>query len=135
VIRLSELVAAAGFGTLLGWVAVVVISGLTAAIGLGRFGGASGWLAVILPALIFFDDLQGWRPYRIRIPVALVCGVASIVLGLVAAAAASGLAPIYSGAVGALVAAMVYSPAWFLAIRAATRPTDNVNPRSTTRRP
>jgi hypothetical protein len=135
VIRLSELLAAAGFGTLLGWIAVVVISGLTAAVGLGQFGTTSGWLALILPALTFFDDLRGWRPYRIRILVALVCAVAAIVLGLLAAATAARLPPIVSGAVGALVAALVYSPAWFIAIRAVTGPTDNVNSRSTTRRP
>jgi hypothetical protein len=120
VFRLPEMLAAAAGGTVVGWVAVALISGIFALLGLGSFGTASGWLAVILPALLFFDDVRAWRPYPSRFPVALGAAVVAIVLGLLAAATVNGLPAIVSGAVGALVAACVYAPAWFLGIRTVT---------------
>ncbi|GEM_PF-1029567 len=117
VISLVELVAAALLGTLVGLAALALIDGIFALIGLGSFGRASGWLALILPALLFFDDLRAWRGYGVRILVALVGTGLAIGIGLIAAALVSALPPMVSGAVGAAVAALVYSPVWFVGIR------------------
>jgi hypothetical protein len=117
VISLAELLAAAFGGTLLGLCALALIDGVFAIIGLGKFGRGSGWLAAILPAFLFFDDFRAWRGRSARIVVALVAAAVSIALGLTAAAAVSGLPPILSGAVGATVAALVYSFVWFVGIR------------------
>lgn len=117
VISLRELVAASLLGTLVGVVALVVIDGALALTGLGRFGQASGWLAAILPALLFFDDLRAWKGYGVRILVALVAAGVAIGMGLVGAALLPGFPPIVSGAAGAAVAAAVYAPVWFVSIR------------------
>jgi len=117
VISLVELVAAALLGTLVGLAALALIDGIFALIGLGSFGRASGWLALILPALLFFDDLRAWRGYGVRFLVALVGAGVAIGIGLIAAALVSALPPVLSGAVGAAVAALVYSPVWFVGIR------------------
>lgn len=117
VISLGELLAAAMIGVAVGLVALALIDGIFALIGLGSFGRASGWLAAILPALLFFDDLRAWRGHGVRILVALVGAIVAIGLGLIAAALASGLPPILSGAAGAVVASGAYAPIWFVGIR------------------
>jgi hypothetical protein len=114
---LGELVVAAALGTLVGLVALAVIDGILALIGIGTFGGASGWLAAILPALLLFDDLRAWRGHGVRFLVAPVAAGVAIGVGLIAAAAVRTLPPMVSGAVGAVVAALVYCPVWFLGIR------------------
>lgn len=117
VFSLVELLAAALLGTIVGLAALALIDGVFALIGLGAFGRASGWLAAILPALLFFDDLRAWRGYGVRILVGLVAAGVAIGLGLVAAALVGDLPPMVSGAVGAAVAAAAYSPVWFVGIR------------------
>jgi hypothetical protein len=119
--HLAELVAASVLGVLVGLGALALIDGVIALLGTGRFGNASGWLATILPALIFFDDLRAWRGYGVRFLVAIVAAGLGVGLGLVSAGAATsivdGLAPMLSGALGALVAVVVYAVVWFVGIR------------------
>src|SRR5690606_35384910 len=117
VMHFPEFVAGAALGVLVGLLALAVIDGIVALLGLARFGSASGWLAVILPALLFFDDLRGWRGHGVRFLVAPVSAAVAIGLGLIAAGLATGLPPMASGAVGALVAAVAYAVIWFPAIR------------------
>jgi hypothetical protein len=132
---LKELVVAAGLGTAVGFVALLAVEGVLALIGLSEFGSASGWFAAILPALLFFDDLRAWRGSGVRFLVALVGLAVALATGLLAAGLVAGTAPIdsvagtapidsvagtapmVSGGVGALVAALVYAPVWFLGIR------------------
>ncbi len=129
VVSVAELVLAGVAGTIVGLVALVLIDGVFALIGIGTFGRTSGWLAAVLPGFLFFDDLRAWRAYRIRILVALVAAVVAVLLGLVAAAIVSGLPPILSGAVGAAVAAAAYSPLWFFGIRRLTGESTEMGPR------
>jgi hypothetical protein len=112
-----QLMAAAFGGTVLGWVLVAVVDGILALIGIGSFGTASGWLAAILPALLFFDDFRAWREYPVRYLVGLVGLAVSLGLGLLAAGLAHTFPAIVSGAVGAVVAAGVYTLVWFFGIR------------------
>ena len=115
-VSLRELIFAAVGGLLIALVGLLIIDGVLALFGLGSFASAPGWLALILPALIFFDDLRGWRGYGVRFAVAFLCAGAAIMLGLLAAGLTHA-APLVSGAVGALVAVVVYSAAWFFGVR------------------
>jgi hypothetical protein len=70
VVSLPQLTAVAMVGTVVALVAVALVDGALALIGLSDFGDASGWLALILPGLLFFDDLA-WQTC-VRFLVALV---------------------------------------------------------------
>jgi hypothetical protein len=120
VISLAEMLAAALLGGVVAGLALVVIDAIIALIGLSGFGRSSGWLAAILPAFVFFDDVRAWRGYAVRFLVAAVALVVAIGVGLIAAGLPRGLPPIASGFIGTMVAAAVYAPIWFLSIRALT---------------
>jgi hypothetical protein len=127
VLRLPEfLVVALGY-TLVNAVGLALIDGLIGLLGFTGFGRSPGWLALILPGLLYFDDLRAWRGYGVRFLVAIVAAAVGIGLGLIVAGVAPALPPIVSGAVGAVVAVVVYAPIWFLGIRWLTgeQPTDN----------
>jgi hypothetical protein len=117
VISLTELLVASLGGLVVGLVGLTAIDGILALVGSGPFGHASGWLTVILPALLFFDDVRGWRGYGVRFLVGLVGAAVGIGLGLVAAGLVSALPPLLSGTVGAAVAVAAYAPVWFFGIR------------------
>jgi hypothetical protein len=117
VVSLPELLVATLGGLVVGLVGLTLIDGVFALLGVGGFGHASGWLAVILPALLFFDEVRAWRGYGVRFLVGLVGAVIGIGLGLVVAGLVRGLPPILSGAVGAAVAVAAYAPIWFVGIR------------------
>lgn len=116
-ISLGELLVAAAGGTLVGLAALALIDGVLALIGLSDFGGASGWLAAILPAFLYFDDFRAWRGNWVRLLVALGSLALSLGVGLLAAGLVRGLPPMLSGAVGALFAATAYAVIWFFGIR------------------
>ena len=117
VVGLPDLIAAALAYALVNAVGLVLIDGVVAVLGLPGFGRSSGWLVLILPGLLFFDELRGWRGFPLRFLVAPVAAVVAIGLGLLAAGLASDLPPLVSGGIGALVAVAVYPVIWFPAIR------------------
>ena len=117
VISVSEFLVAALLGTVVAAVGLTIIDGLMALVGLGTFGRASGWLALILPGLLFFDEVRGWRGYRVRFLVALVSAGAAVALGLIVANLFGSLPPLVSGGLGAAVAAVIYAFVWFVGIR------------------
>jgi hypothetical protein len=117
VVSLGQFVAAAAGATVLGLGLLALIEGGLALVGLSDFGSASGWVAGILPGLLFFDDVRAWRGYGLRFLVALVAAAVGLSLGLFAAALAAGWPAILSGAVGALVSAVCYVPVWFAGVR------------------
>ena len=119
VVSVAELTVASAGGAVVALLGLMAVSGILALLGLGKFSDASGWLALILPALIFFDDLRGWRGYGVRFAVAFLAAVVAIGLGLLVAGVISGL-PLLTGAIGALVAVVIYCPAWFFGIRWST---------------
>lgn len=98
-------------------VGLVAIDGILALLRLSTFGRSPGWLVLILPGLLFFDDLRGWRGHAARIPVALVCALVAVGVGFVVAGLMPDVPPLVTGGVGALIAVAVYAPAWFLSIR------------------
>jgi hypothetical protein len=120
VVNLGQLVGIAAGWTVINAVGLVLIDAVVALLGLSEFGRSSGWLVLILPALLYFDDFRAWSVYRQRWlvgPVALLVGVG---VGLGVVALLDGLPPLASGAIGAFVAAVVYAPMWFLGIRRLT---------------
>jgi hypothetical protein len=117
VISLVEMLAAGLLGGLLSLAILALLDGLLALFGVGSFGHASGWLAAVLPVFLFVDEFRAWRGGSARFAVAPLGVLAGLVLGLIAAGAASSLPALVSGAVGALVAVSVYSVVWYVGIR------------------
>jgi hypothetical protein len=118
-ISLAELAVAGVGGLLIALVGLLIIDGILALLKAASFGSAPGWLALILPALIFFDDLRGWRGYGVRFAVAFLAAVVAIGIGLLVAGQITG-PPLLTGAIGALIAVVVYCPAWFFGVRWST---------------
>jgi hypothetical protein len=117
VLRLVELTGVSVAYLLLNAAGLALIDGLVVLLSDNEFGSSSGWLTVILPGLLFFDDFRGWRAYRMRYLVAIVSAVVAVGLGLIAAGLVRDAPAMVSGGVGAAVAVLVYAPLWFLGIR------------------
>lgn len=120
VVSLAELLGASVLGVAVGLGALVVLDAVLMLLGSGRIGGTSGWLALILPVMLYVDEIRAWRGYRVRLVVVIVAVLAGLALGLVAAGLTAALAATVSGGVGAMVAALVYSVVWFRGVRWAT---------------
>jgi hypothetical protein len=117
VVSLTELLGVVVLLAAVNAIGLVAIDGLITLLGSSSFGDSSGWLIVILPGLLFFDDFRAWRAHQVRYLAALVSAAAAIGLGLVAAGLAGDLPPMVSGGIGAIVALLTYAPLWFLGIR------------------
>jgi hypothetical protein len=104
-------------GLVIGVLAVALLDWAFALAGVGRFGRANGWLALILPAWLFVEEFRAWGPGPARVLAAVGCAVLAIVLGLLVSGLAAGLPTLASGAVGATVAAVAYAVTWFSAVR------------------
>ena len=117
VLRLVELSGVSVAYLVLNAVGLALIDGLVVLLSDKEFGSSSGWLLVILPGLLFFDDFRAWRAYRMRYLVAIVSALVAFGLGLVAAGVVSDVPAMVSGGVGAVVAVLAYAPLWFLGIR------------------
>src|SRR5262245_29679963 len=85
VVRVVELIGVAVAYLLLNAVGLALIDGVLSLLSDYDFGTSSGWLLVILPGLLFFDDFRGWRAYRIRYLVAIASALLAIGVGLIAA--------------------------------------------------
>jgi len=121
VVALPDLLALTVAGLLTGFAVLVVLDGAGALVGWGRFGQASGWLALILPVWLFLiEELRAWRPVRARHLVVVSGGLVGMLVGLLAAGVAPG-PPLVSSGVGAVVAALAYAVYWFHGIRVLAR--------------
>ncbi|MEV0732006.1 MULTISPECIES: hypothetical protein [Polymorphospora] len=115
--HLPDLLGVALAGLVIGVLALVVFDAGFALMGLGEFGRANGWLAIILPAWIFVEEFRAWSYGPARIAAALVAAAVSITAGLLAAGLAEELPALASGSLAAGVFALVYSLIWFYGIR------------------
>jgi hypothetical protein len=120
VVFLPELLGVAVLFAVVNAVGLVLIDGLLALLRIAHFGGSSGWLVLILPAFLYFDDFRAWKAARLRWLVAPVAALVGIALGLVVAGLTGGLPPLASGGIGALVAIVAYAPVWWFGIRTLT---------------
>ncbi len=117
IISLTDLVGVVAAGLVVGLLALILFDWGFALVGLGYFGRANGWLAVILPAWIFVEEFRAWGPGRARFAVALVAIAIGITTGLLAAGVASALPPLWSGAVAAAAFTLAYALIWFFGVR------------------
>jgi hypothetical protein len=118
--RIERVVDLLGFvlaGIVFGVVVLLVVDGAVALLGRGTFGGASGWLAAVLPGWLFVEEFRAWRGTRWRFAVALACAAVGLALGLAVAGAVNALPPLASGAIGATVATLAYASLWFYGVR------------------
>jgi hypothetical protein len=120
VLDLPELLGVAALFAAVNGLGLLLIDGLLALARVTSFGDSSGWLILILPALLYFEEFKAWRDHRLRWLVAAVSAAVGAALGLAAAGLAEGWPSLASGAAGALVAALAYAPVWFLGIRRLT---------------
>lgn len=113
----ADLLALTVAGLLTGFAVLVVLDGGGALVGWGRFGSASGWLALILPVWLFLiEELRAWRAVRGRHVVVVSGALVAMLLGLMVAGVTPG-PPLVSSGVGATVAAIAYALYWYHGIR------------------
>ncbi|MCM0677422.1 hypothetical protein NCC78_22410 [Micromonospora phytophila] len=113
ILTLGDLLGVSLAGLVIGVVALVLFDLAFASFGAAEFGRANGWLAVILPAWLFWDDFRAWEFGAARVVAALVAGAVAVVAGLVVAGLAAGLPPLLSGGLGALAFTVGYAVVWF----------------------
>lgn len=119
--RLTDLLGQCLAGLVISLAGVLIIDGIYALLGYGEFGQISGWLAMIFPILIFVQQFSLAKGARGRLIVTLVGIIATAGLGLSAAGVFSNLPPIGSGAIGALVATLVYAAVWHVGLAVAEK--------------
>ncbi|MEH0823260.1 MULTISPECIES: hypothetical protein [unclassified Micromonospora] len=113
VLTLGDLLGVSLAGWVIGVLALVLFDWAFASIGAGEFGRTNGWLAVILPAWLFWDDFRAWEFGAARVVAALFAAVVAVVGGLLVAGVADGLAPLLTGGLAALAFTLVYAVLWF----------------------
>lgn len=113
ILTLGDLLGVSLAGLVIGLLALLVFEWAFAAIGADGFGRTNGWLAVILPLWLFWDDFRAWEFGAARVIAALVAGAVGVFAGLLAAGLAAGLPPLASGALAAAVFTVGYAVIWF----------------------
>lgn len=98
-------------------VLLIVVDGLASVAGRGSFGRISGWPAAILAAWTFIEDFRAWRIGPARIGVALVAAALGVLAGGLLASVLGALPPLFAGALGALLACLIYAMIWFFGVR------------------
>lgn len=116
-VGLVDLLGIALAGLVLGVAALLLVEGVLALVGVGRFGQANGWLAAILPVWLFAEEFRAWRGVPGRLACGLVGAAVAIALGALAQGLLQDLPPAVTGAVGAAVAVLGYALIWFYGIR------------------
>ncbi|MGW4500725.1 hypothetical protein ACWENR_19185 [Micromonospora sp. NPDC004336] len=113
ILTLGDLLGVSLAGLVVGLLAVLLFDWAFALVGSGDFGRANGWLAVILPAWLFWDDFRAWEFGAARVVAGLVAAAVGLVAGLVVAGLAAGLPPLASGGLGAAALTLAYAVVWF----------------------
>jgi hypothetical protein len=98
-------------------VLLIVVDGLASVAGRGSFGRISGWPAAILAVWLFIEDFRAWKIGPARVGVALVAAALGALAGGLLASVLSALPPLFAGALGALLACLIYAMIWFFGVR------------------
>ncbi|MCX5068679.1 hypothetical protein OOJ91_22830 [Micromonospora lupini] len=114
---LGDLLGVCLAGLVIGVLALVLFEWAFASFGAGDFGHTNGWLAVILPAWLFWDDFRAWDFGAARVAAALAAVAVAVLVGLLVAGLAAGFAPLLSGALGAVAFTVAYAVVWFPGVR------------------
>ena len=120
--RLTDLLGQCLAGFVISLVGALIVDAVGVLLGPAEFGQMSGWLAVVLPVLIFVQQFSAARGEPGRIPVTVLAVLAAAAVGLVAAGLFASLPAMVSGAIGALVATLVYATVWHVGLALAARP-------------
>jgi hypothetical protein len=104
-------------GLVIGLLALLVLDWGFATVGAGDFGRANGWLAVILPAWLYWEDFRAWGFGFARVVAALAAGVLGVVGGLLVAGLATGMPPLVTGVLAAAAFTLLYGTVWFHGVR------------------
>ena len=113
---LGELVLAGAGGVVLGAVLVVVVDLVFALASLGGFGSASGVLAILPAVFVYVEEYRKQPLFWL----AILCALLALILALGSGygiASLTGLPPLWSGIVAAMVGAVVYAVLWRVATR------------------
>ena len=113
-----DMVAGVVLNMLVGTFILAAVDGIIALLGGGTFGRFNGWISGILVVWLFVEDFRAWRIGTGRIGVTLLGIVAGLGVGIVVARSLTMLPNLFAGAVGMLVAGMLYAAVWFFGIRA-----------------
>ncbi|GIJ23356.1 hypothetical protein [Micromonospora lutea] len=114
---LGDLLGVGLAGVVIGLLVLVIFDVAFASFGAGEFGQANGWLAVILPTWLFWEDFRAWAFGAPRVVAALVAVAIAVVSGLLAAGLVAALPPLLSGALAATTFTVVYAMIWFPGVR------------------
>jgi hypothetical protein len=98
-------------------VLLIVVDGLASVAGRGSFGRISGWPAAILAVWLFIEDFRAWKIGPARVGVALVAAALGALAGGLLASVLGALPPLFAGALGALLACLIYAMIWFFGVR------------------
>ncbi|GAA1038908.1 hypothetical protein GCM10009557_56180 [Virgisporangium ochraceum] len=113
---LGELLLAGAGGVVLGAVLVVVVDLVFALASLGGFGTASGVLAILPAVFVYLEEYRKQPLFWL----AILCALLALILALGSGygiATVTGLPPLWSGIVAAMVGAVVYAVLWRVATR------------------
>ncbi|MEV1328353.1 hypothetical protein AB0J20_02105 [Micromonospora costi] len=117
VLTLGDLLGVSLAGWLIGVLALLLFDWAFASFGAGDFGRANGWLAVILPAWLFWEDFRAWEFGAARVVAAVGALAVAVVTGLLVAGLAAGLPSLLTGALAAATFTVVYAVVWFPGVR------------------
>ncbi|MBE1485714.1 hypothetical protein [Plantactinospora soyae] len=117
IVVLADLLGVTLAGVVVGLLALLLFDWIFALLGIGEFGRANGWLAVILPAWVFVEEFRAWNFGPARVAGALVAAAVAIAAGLLAAGLATEAPPLVSGGLGAAIFAVAYALVWFVGVR------------------
>jgi hypothetical protein len=111
---IGDLLGVVAAGLVLGVAVLLLFEAVMSVLQLSRFGDASGWLAVILPAWVFVEEFRAAGYGARRIIVALLAAGFGLGVGMTLAGLASTTFPaLVSGAVGAAGLSLFYALIWF----------------------
>ncbi|MFI0791700.1 hypothetical protein ACH4OY_03205 [Micromonospora rubida] len=113
VVALGDLLGVSLAGMVIGLLALLLLDWGFATVGAGDFGRANGWLAIILPAWLYWEDFRAWEFGAARVVAALAAAALAVVGGLLVAGLADGLPPMVSGGLAATAFTVVYAVVWF----------------------
>lgn len=117
VVALGDLVGVSLAGVVVGVLALTLFDWTFDLLGFGDFGGANGWLAVILPVWLFVEDFRAWGFGAARVVAAVAATGMAVTSGLLTAGLVDDLPSLVSGALAAVVFTIDYAVVWFLGVR------------------
>ncbi|WP_320067418.1 hypothetical protein [Micromonospora sp. RTGN7] len=117
VATLGDLLGVSLAGLVIGLLALLLFDWGLSTVGAGDFGSANGWLAIILPAWLYWDDFRAWEFGAARVVAALVAVALAVVSGLLVAGLTDGLPSLVAGGLAAAAFTVLYAVVWFPGVR------------------